>query len=536
MARPPRYDRDFAFTEWAEARPKEPLPGDEVDSELDDVALAVNATQDSLALIQREDGEVANDTIGFDQLTEEVEAMLGQAGAPGPAGPAIPGPIGLSGPQGPPLPWLVVSSIPSNAVGVIGQLALNASNGDVYQKTEGGWALVGNIRGPAGTGGTGGTGVTDHGALTGLADPDHPIAAIQGLQLALDDLATGVAAASNGITVIYRQPEAPNVLGMNEGDLWFDSDNGNRMYRWDIAGFWRDVADERINTAVLLAGSAISQVSGLEAQVDGKVTTFYASAPPTAEGEGDLWIDTDDNEMYRWNGAAWITVQDKAIAAALTTSQLAYATADGKVTTFYMPNPPVPIVFGGPDDVHDGDLWFDTNDNNRPYQWRAPGQWDAIPPVAGVVGGVVTEPGIAPALRPRAWVKFYGPRNPTGGGATDKTVYINRRYNFASIVWVGGGANSGGYYQCTFQTPLPNKDYCVSGTAYRYNDTDNPLVLCPYSFATTGFRLKLKRLNTDYDVVGLCGLMCFCSDDIDTAPPAGQNPGTDPSPPGGFIP
>jgi len=37
-----------------------------------------------------------------------------------------------------------------------------------------------------GGGGGGGTGVTDHGLLTGLTDPDHPIAAVQGLQAALD--------------------------------------------------------------------------------------------------------------------------------------------------------------------------------------------------------------------------------------------------------------------------------------------------------------------------------------------------------------
>lgn len=57
--------------------------------------------------------------------------------------------------------------------------------------------------GPPGTGGGGpGGGVTDHGELTGLADADHPIAAVQGLQGALD----GKAAATH----THSQSESHN--------------------------------------------------------------------------------------------------------------------------------------------------------------------------------------------------------------------------------------------------------------------------------------------------------------------------------------
>lgn len=38
---------------------------------------------------------------------------------------------------------------------------------------------------------------------------------------------------------------------------------------------------------------------------DGKVVTFIQASTPTAEGVGDLWIDSDDkNKLYRWNGSA----------------------------------------------------------------------------------------------------------------------------------------------------------------------------------------------------------------------------------------
>lgn len=44
-----------------------------------------------------------------------------------------------------------------------------------------------------------------------------------------------------------------------------------------------------------------------QATADGKVTTFRQSTPPTAEGYGDLWIDTaNGNRMNWWDGTAWV--------------------------------------------------------------------------------------------------------------------------------------------------------------------------------------------------------------------------------------
>lgn len=87
------------------------------------------------------------------------------------------------------------------------------------------------------------------------------------------------------------------------------------------------------------------------ATADGKVQSFYQPAAPIAEGEGDLWFDTDDgNKQYRWSGAVWVAVQDTAIGDALDAAAAADAKADGKVTTFFAEAAPVAEA--------DGDLWF----------------------------------------------------------------------------------------------------------------------------------------------------------------------------------
>jgi hypothetical protein len=91
---------------------------------------------------------------------------------------------------------------------------------------------------------------------------------------------------------IFAQNAAPTA-GFKEGDLWFDTDDNNKIYRANSALTWISVQD----------GTAAS-----------KVTSFAQASAPTALTIGDLWIDTDDNnKLYRATavGAAnWVAVND----------------------------------------------------------------------------------------------------------------------------------------------------------------------------------------------------------------------------------
>lgn len=72
MPAPPVYDRDYSFTDWETTHPGEPKPGTALDTEFDDVSNALTATQEALALLQRTDGALANDSVGPDQLQDDV--------------------------------------------------------------------------------------------------------------------------------------------------------------------------------------------------------------------------------------------------------------------------------------------------------------------------------------------------------------------------------------------------------------------------------------------------------------------------------
>lgn len=99
MAQPQAYNRTADFTQQT---------GDEtnhagLNAEFDAAALSVNQLRDNLALIQRDDGQLANETVGLDQLKPEVRTGLpGPVGPQGPVGPT--GPAGPTGPQGLGLP------------------------------------------------------------------------------------------------------------------------------------------------------------------------------------------------------------------------------------------------------------------------------------------------------------------------------------------------------------------------------------------------------------------------------------------------
>lgn len=72
MSPPTHYNRLYNFTNYQALYPTAPPPGNELDAELSGLMAAVNATMDSLALIQKSDSTVANASIGPAQLSSQL--------------------------------------------------------------------------------------------------------------------------------------------------------------------------------------------------------------------------------------------------------------------------------------------------------------------------------------------------------------------------------------------------------------------------------------------------------------------------------
>ena len=132
----------------------------------------------------------------------------------------------------------------------------------------------------------------------------------------------------DGKTKAYYQASMPTT-GMTEGDLWFDTDDGYKLYYY-TGSAWTSVQD----TAIAAAQSA---ATAAQTTADGKNRVYRQTSQPTGGtyAEGDLWFDTDDaNKMYRYTGGVWtgFTLGDAALAS-LSANKLTAGTIDASVIT-----------------------------------------------------------------------------------------------------------------------------------------------------------------------------------------------------------
>jgi hypothetical protein len=154
-----------------------------------------------------------------------------------------------------------------------------------------------------------------------------------------------IEAAVNGKNHIYRQTTAPDgsVYALVEGDVWFDTDDGNKQYYWTGTA-WVSVQDTAIaaattaaNAATAASAAAASAAAAAQTTADGKNRIYRQTTQPTGGtyAEGDLWFDTDDdNKFYRFTSGAWsgFTLGDGALAS-LSATKLTAGTIDASVIT-----------------------------------------------------------------------------------------------------------------------------------------------------------------------------------------------------------
>lgn len=208
---------------------------------------------------------------------------------------------------------------------------------------------------------------------------------------------------ADGKNTVYYSSTMPTGGTYRVNDIWFDTDDGNKMYLYDGSA-WEPVqfgssaildnaidadklADE-INQAILnaqnTADEALENANFAQTTADGKNTVYYQITAPTGGTYkvNDIWYDTDDGQkMHYWNGTAWISVPfgtnaigndaitadkladaiNQAIYDAQSTASTALTSANGKNKVYYQTAQPS----GGTYIL--GDIWFDTDDGYKMY-------------------------------------------------------------------------------------------------------------------------------------------------------------------------
>ena len=296
-------------------------------------------------------------------------------------------------------------------------------------------------------------------------------------------------------------PTAPSG-GFAIGDIWFKTADKNRPYRWSGSA-WVDVRDQSIADAsanaakgVSDAASALSAAQQAQAVADGKITTYFQDTPPWADGSsqpvtrtGDIWFRTSSGQTTRWSGTKWQVISDQQIAAALAAAQNAQSTADGKINAFYQP--------GQPPEASIGDLWYDTDDKNKPYYCSASSPNVVWTPVqdgriadaqaradaaALTASQAVTSAQNAQSVADGKAVVYFGATAPTGlVGADVNDLWLDSGNGNRVMRWTGSAWSVA--QDQSISTALANAD-AASQAASTAQSTANRKVTTYYSSAT----------------------------------------------------
>jgi len=163
-------------------------------------------------------------------------------------------------------------------------------------------------------------------------------AAVQAIQFA-----TAAQATANSKILTFYQTAEPTASGV--GDLWVDTDDGNRrVYRWNGSS-WLVIADQTgFNTAAAITGQGAlatlnqaawaTQITGTGKPEDYATKSLVTRSigSPSSPGVNDIWVALDGGgtpvAVYAWTGSAWVKGADTTLffTAAAITGQGALAT------------------------------------------------------------------------------------------------------------------------------------------------------------------------------------------------------------------
>ena len=321
MAAPTEYTRQYSFQDYQALHPTSPLPADKVDLELNAVKTAVDDTQDNLALIQRNDGRLANRSVGRDQLAEDVTLGFGA-----------------------PTAWATTTSYTAGLDTVFGGTGFYAceeshiSGVFATDLAAGKWSLIADftdllIAGPPGTDGTDGVdgatpaAVLTFGASTADSDPGAGV-----FRLNHATLASATAAYIDNV-----DSDGNSITG------WLDSfdDNNDSARRGEIE--FRSLADHGVFAKYAVTGSVVDGTGYRKLALTHRASAgafsgdfavlFSAAGDKGAAGAGAGDTITDDVTTTVGRVPAYSTV-DKHVAEVDFAKLLAGHHAGGDVNSF----------------------------------------------------------------------------------------------------------------------------------------------------------------------------------------------------------
>lgn len=104
---------------------------------------------------------------------------------------------------------------------------------------------------------------------------------------------------------------APSTNSYKNGDKWFNSETGTEFTLIDDGDSKQWV---NLNTNFISHVHPISEITGLQSELDSKVEFYYQSSPPSSPNVGDRWMDdsTGEEYIYVYDGTSYQWMQPTA--------------------------------------------------------------------------------------------------------------------------------------------------------------------------------------------------------------------------------
>jgi Collagen triple helix repeat (20 copies) len=282
-----------------------------------------------------------------DQGEQGFTGMKGATGEQGQTGPT--GPTGIRGST-----WDSATGAPSATGGNTGDQYLNTENGDTYEWNGMTWIITGNIRGPTGptgaTGSTGAQGFTGAQGETGMKGETGDVGATGATGPQGEQGFTGAQGATGMKGETGEQGQtgptgptgirgstwdsatgAPSVTGESHtGDQYLNTENGD-VYEWNgmtwiITGNIRGPTGPTGETGAQGNTGATGPqgeqgFTGMKGEngeqgetgptgptgIRGSTWDSATGAPSATGGNtGDQYLNTENGDVYEWNGTTWI--------------------------------------------------------------------------------------------------------------------------------------------------------------------------------------------------------------------------------------
>lgn len=297
---------------------------------------------------------------------------------------------------------------------------------------------------------------------------------------------------------------------IDEGDLWVTGTNPQvvKVYK---SGNW-ELSDTQVNNFISVTYTPT--VTSLQNQIDGKVESWYTlstnnpkttwtDAATRSKHDGDLWYQTDTKLSYYYSSStnSWNLIDDAKAIQALADAATAQATADGKISSYYISTlalaQSMSSAWTATEKTNNiGDLvvvWDDsTLDNNGTWRWNGTSWVTTRDKKLVALASAVTALSTELDNGTNTWASADSTlENSLMTEISDEGARVESKFAYNSVVSINGVPYNSGFGLATslegeeFGIPVGTSEFWINAEKFKFTNTNKTGSVAPFTIDTS---------------------------------------------------